>query len=139
MASKKDMSWIASGLREGFGVMTVDVEATGVMVVGVDGTILAEATLGVSALSVVGFLGTRMSSPDSRDIGVIGSESILDPAETVSKQNDQASQKRTCGVTDHRSRGARHRTRDALLWRARPEQDTVLGRHALTTIGADGK
>ena len=63
---------------------TVGVEATGVTVVGVDGTTLAGAALGVPTLSVVGLLGTGRSSQDSQDIGVIGSERILDPAQIVS-------------------------------------------------------
>ena len=48
--------------------------------VGVDGTTLAGAVLGVSTLSVVGLLRIGMSSPYSWDIGVIGLEGILDPA-----------------------------------------------------------
>ena len=80
VSKRKDTSWIAIGLREGFGATAVDVEATGVMVVDVDGTILAGAALGVSTWSMVGLLNTGMSSPDSRDVGVIGSEGILDPA-----------------------------------------------------------
>lgn len=47
------------------GVMLVDVEA------------VAGAALGVSALSVVG-LGAGINSLDTQDIGVIGSDGILD-------------------------------------------------------------
>ena len=77
---KKDTSWIASGLRAPLGATAVDVETTGVTVVGVDGTTLAGAALGLSTLSVVGLLRMVMSSPDLRDISAIGSEGILDPA-----------------------------------------------------------
>ena len=77
---KKDTSWIASGLRTLLGTTAVDVEMTGVTVVGVDGTTLAGAALGLSTLSVVGLLRMVMSSPDLRDISAIGSEGILDPA-----------------------------------------------------------
>lgn len=46
------------------GVMVVDVEA------------VAGAALGVSALSVVG-LGAGINSPDTQDIGAVGSDGIL--------------------------------------------------------------
>ena len=67
-------------LRAPLGATAVDVETTGVTVVGVDGTTLAGAALGLSTLSVVGLLRMVMSSPDLRDISAIGSEGILDPA-----------------------------------------------------------
>ena len=77
---KKDTNWLVSGFRALLGATAVDVETTGVNVVGVDGMTLAGAALGVSTLSVVGIMETGTSFPDSRDIGVIGSDGILDPA-----------------------------------------------------------
>jgi hypothetical protein len=62
------------------GATVVDLEAVVVAGVGIDGSAVAGTTLGVPTLSVVGLLGTGINSPDERDIGVIGSEGILDPA-----------------------------------------------------------
>jgi hypothetical protein len=69
-------------LRAGEGALTLEeVEAAAAVVADVGGTASSDANLGGSTLSVVGLLGwvaTRLNSPDTPDSGVRGSEAILD-------------------------------------------------------------
>jgi hypothetical protein len=58
--------------------MAVDIEAVTVAGVGLDNSAEAGDALGVAfSLSVVGLLGGGMNPPDTRDVGVIGSDGIL--------------------------------------------------------------
>jgi hypothetical protein len=68
----------SSGSQTGVGAIAVELEA--VAGVGVDELAVMGAAFGVSTLSVVGLLGKGINSPDERDIGVMGSETILDSA-----------------------------------------------------------
>jgi hypothetical protein len=91
-SKKNDMSWIASGLHAGVGVIAVDVEAVAVVLVGtrVNGSVVTGGVLGVSTSSVVRLWGTALNLPDTRATGVMGSDGILHSVQTVSKQNSRS-------------------------------------------------